>query len=181
ASTGVPPAPFRLPLSACPTRATVQPPSSLRKPTLHLHRRQETAQSEPLWGGRLGPWLAPRHIAWYNVTAVTLYPRGTARGGRVHQWALLLYKVPPEPTARRVYVWRKLKRLGAILLHDAVWVLPATPYTREQYQWLAAEIEEMEGSAMVWEARLSLDEQDSALVERFLAQAEVGYREILAE
>jgi len=99
----------------------------------------------------------------------------------VHQWALLLYKVPPEPTARRVYVWRKLKRLGAILLHDAVWVLPATPYTREQYQWLAAEIEEMEGSAMVWEARLSLDEQDSALVERFLAQAEVGYREILAE
>jgi hypothetical protein len=99
----------------------------------------------------------------------------------VQQWVLLVYKVPPEPTARRVYVWRKLKRLGALLLHDAVWVLPATPYTLEQYQWLAAEIEELEGSAMVWEAHLSLDGQDSALVGRFRAQVEAGYREILTE
>jgi hypothetical protein len=97
----------------------------------------------------------------------------------VQQWVLFLYKVPPEPTARRVYVWRKLKRLGAILLHDAVWVLPATPYTVEQFQWLAAEIEELEGSAMVWEARSTLEVQDSDLVSRFLAQAEAGYREIL--
>jgi hypothetical protein len=50
----------------------------------------------------------------------------------VHQWVLLLFKAPPEPTARRVYVWRTLKRLGALLLHDAVWVLPATPYTVEK-------------------------------------------------
>ncbi|HEV2458330.1 MAG TPA: Chromate resistance protein ChrB, partial [Ktedonobacterales bacterium] len=75
----------------------------------------------------------------------------------MHQWVLLVYKVPPEPSARRVYVWRKLKRLGAILLHDAVWVLPATPATREQFQWLATEIEELAGSALVWEATLRLE------------------------
>lgn len=98
----------------------------------------------------------------------------------MQQWALLLYKIPSEPTARRVYVWRKLKRLGALLLHDAVWVLPATPATLEQLQWLAAEIEEMEGSAMVWEAHLSLTGQESNLQDRFIAQAEAGYREILA-
>ncbi|MGH2524049.1 MAG: Chromate resistance protein ChrB, partial [Anaerolineales bacterium] len=28
-------------------------------------------------------------------------------------------------------MWRKLKRLGALLLHDAVWLLPPTPYTLE--------------------------------------------------
>ncbi len=49
-------------------------------------------------------------------------------------WMLLHYKLPREPTAPRVYVWRKLKRLGALLLHDAVWVLPATPSTRENFQ-----------------------------------------------
>ena len=98
----------------------------------------------------------------------------------MQRWVLFLYKVPPEPTARRVYVWRKLKRLGAILLHDAVWVLPATPYTVEQFQWLAAEIEELEGSAMVWEATLRLESQDSALADRFVAQAEAEYRAILA-
>jgi hypothetical protein len=98
----------------------------------------------------------------------------------MRQWVLFLYKVPPEPSARRVYVWRKLKRLGALLLHDAVWVLPATPATVEHLQWLATEIEEMEGSAMVWEATLHLDGQNSALVDRFVAQVEEGYRNVLA-
>ena len=98
----------------------------------------------------------------------------------MHQWVLLVYKVAPEPSARRVYVWRKLKRLGAIVLHDALWVLPATPSTLEQFQWLATEIEEMEGSALVWEATLRLESQDRALVDRFVAQAEAAYRDILA-
>ena len=56
-----------------------------------------------------------------------------------HQWLLLLYKVPPEPTAHRVSVWRKLKRLGAILLHDSVWVLPPSTRTIEELRWLAAD------------------------------------------
>jgi hypothetical protein len=43
-------------------------------------------------------------------------------------WVLLVYKVPREPTSSRAYVWRKLKRLGALLIHDAVWVLPATAW-----------------------------------------------------
>jgi DNA-binding transcriptional regulator PaaX len=96
-------------------------------------------------------------------------------------WLLLVYKIPPEPTARRVYVWRKLKRLGAILLHDAVWVLPPTPYTREQLQWLAAEIDELDGQAMLWEAHLLIPDQDAALVEQFMAQADAAYQDILNE
>ncbi len=94
---------------------------------------------------------------------------------------LLIYKVSPEPTARRVYVWRKLKRLGAILLHDAAWVLPATPFTREQLQWLASEIAEMDGEALVWEAKLTLPGEDDMLVRQFTAQVEAAYAEILAE
>ena len=97
----------------------------------------------------------------------------------MHSWVLLLYKVPSEPSARRVYVWRKLKRLGALLLHDAVWVLPATSFSVEQMQWLAVEIREMEGSAMVWEARLSLAGQEDALVRQFINQVDTVYREIL--
>ncbi len=58
-------------------------------------------------------------------------------------WVLLVYKIPREPTASRATVWRKLKRLGALLLHDAVWVLPATAWTREQFQWLTVEVGEL--------------------------------------
>ncbi len=96
-------------------------------------------------------------------------------------WLLLVYKVPHEPSARRVYVWRKLKKLGAILLHDAVWTLPVNARTRENLQWLAAEITEMEGEAFVWEAKLSGTGQEAALIQQFNEQIEVEYRAILTE
>lgn len=99
----------------------------------------------------------------------------------MQSWLLLVYKVPSEPTARRVYVWRKLKRLGAILLHDAVWVLPPTPYTREQLQWLAAEITELGGEALLWEGQLLLPDQNVALRQQFTAQTDAAYQEILTE
>jgi hypothetical protein len=99
----------------------------------------------------------------------------------VRSWLLFAYKVPREPTSGRVYVWRKLRRLGAIALRDAVAVLPATPQTTEQLRWLAAEVEELDGEATLWESRLLLDGQDGDLARRFEAQVEAPYREILAE
>jgi len=101
----------------------------------------------------------------------------------VRSWVLLLYKVPPEPSAHRVHVWRKLKRLGAVLLHDAVWVLPASAATREQFQWLAAEISERGGSALVWEAALGpgQDGRETALIAQFTAQVDAAYQELLQE
>jgi hypothetical protein len=93
-------------------------------------------------------------------------------------WVLLLYNVPPKPTAGRVAVWRKLKRLGAILLHDSAWVLPATPRTLEQLRWLAGEISELGGEAMIWEGAPCLDGHDERLVEQFTAQVDELYRGI---
>ena len=96
-------------------------------------------------------------------------------------WVLLVYKIPREPTASRAAVWRKLKRLGALLLHDAVWVLPATPWTREQFQWLTVEIGELGGDAYLWESHLLLNGQTDALVQQFQARVDAGYQEILDE
>jgi hypothetical protein len=96
-------------------------------------------------------------------------------------WVLLVYKIPREPTSSRALVWRKLKRLGALLLHDAVWVLPATPWTREQLQWLAVEIGELGGEAYLWESHLLLNGQFDALVHQFQARVDVAYQEILDE
>ncbi len=96
-------------------------------------------------------------------------------------WVLLVYKIPREPTASRAQVWRKLKRLGALLLHDAVWVLPATSWTREQFQWLAVEIGELGGEAHLWESHLLLNGQAEALIQQFQARVNAGYQEILEE
>ncbi len=96
----------------------------------------------------------------------------------MRQWVLLHYRVPPTPSARRVYVWRKLKTLGALLLHDSVWVLPDTAWTAEQFQWLAAEITELHGDAMLWQAHLTLPGQEETLIHRFLAASEAEYQPI---
>jgi hypothetical protein len=96
-------------------------------------------------------------------------------------WVLLVYKIPRDPTASRAYVWRKLKRLGALLMHDAVWVLPATPWTREQFQWLSVEISELGGESVLWESRLLLDGQQTTLVQQFLTKVDAAYQEILAD
>jgi len=96
-------------------------------------------------------------------------------------WMLLVYKVPREPTANRASVWRKLKRLGALLLHDAVWVLPATPWTREQFQWLAVEILELGGEVQLWESCLVSPSQEDSLREQFQTRVDTIYQEILAE
>ena len=95
-------------------------------------------------------------------------------------WLVLVYKIPREPAAGRVYVWRKLKRLGALLVHDAVWLLPDTPWTREQFQWLAVEIRELGGEALVWESRMVLPGQDQALIQQFVAEVDQAYQAILA-
>jgi len=96
------------------------------------------------------------------------------------KWLLLIYKVPNEPSARRVYVWRKLKGMGAILLQDSVWVLPALPRTGERLQWLATEIRDMDGGmATLWEAQEVFTGQSTDLVKQFTAQVDGAYREIL--
>ncbi len=95
------------------------------------------------------------------------------------EWLLLAYKIPREPTAGRVYVWRKLKQLGAIAVQDAVWTLPATPRTREQFQWLAAEITELGGEASLFAAQMLLDGQERSLREQFEVPVRDAYSEIL--
>jgi hypothetical protein len=93
-------------------------------------------------------------------------------------WVLLSSRLPREPSRLRLGIWRRLKRLGAVLLHDAVWVLPADAKTREAFEWLAEEIEEQGGTAFVWEALGLSAEQDRAVVERFRGQADERYAEI---
>jgi hypothetical protein len=94
-------------------------------------------------------------------------------------WLLLSYSIPSRPSANRVYIWRKLKRLGALLIDESVWALPANARTAEQFQWLAAEIHEKDGQAHLWRAAALLPEQGQRLKTHFIAHIEEGYQAIL--
>jgi len=55
-------------------------------------------------------------------------------------WLVLLMTLPPTPSRNRVGIWRKLRRLGAVSLKGAAWLLPETEETTELAQWLLQEV-----------------------------------------
>lgn len=63
------------------------------------------------------------------------------------RWLTLLVSLPPTPSRHRVGVWRKLRRLGAVSLRGAAWILPETPETLERFQWLVQEVRAVRGEA----------------------------------
>jgi hypothetical protein len=94
-------------------------------------------------------------------------------------WLVLHYQLPREPSAPRVSTWRKLKKLGAVLVNETFWVLPENNRTREQFRWLAASILEYGGQVSVFSGSSVLVGQDEMLKQLFLELIEPAYQEIL--
>lgn len=82
------------------------------------------------------------------------------------QWVLLSFRLPREPSTPRIAVWRQLKRLGAVPIGDGVSALPLGDRTREAFDWLANEIEEAGGEAIVWLAEPSTKAEQRLLERR---------------
>lgn len=95
------------------------------------------------------------------------------------KWVILIYDIPNKPSSKRLYVWRKLKRIGALSLQDAVFVLPYTDKTLEQMQWIAAEISEMDGKADVFVSVNTSEKQDEEMKQRILAGVKPKYQDII--
>lgn len=64
-------------------------------------------------------------------------------------WLLLAYKVPPEPTKRRVALWRKLKGIGAVYLQNGVCLLPKTDDHTRRLKIIENEINDMAGESIL--------------------------------
>jgi len=92
--------------------------------------------------------------------------------GRV-EWVLLAYRVPREPSTRRIAVWRKLKRLGVAQVVDGLVALPLDARTKEQLEWVGDEIIDAGGEATIWTARLGSARQERELATR-MAEAIAG-------
>jgi hypothetical protein len=97
------------------------------------------------------------------------------------EWAFLLHRLPREPSAPRIALWRALRRLGAVLVGDGLVALPADPRSIEHLQWLAADVVEHGGTASVWRARPVAAGDGDRLAELARAAADDEYRGIHAE
>jgi ChrB-like protein len=97
------------------------------------------------------------------------------------QWAFLLHRLPREPSAPRIALWRSLRRLGVVLLSDGLVALPATPRTIEHLEWLAAGIEEQGGTASVWLARPTASENGRRMADQAREASEEEYLSVIRQ
>jgi hypothetical protein len=67
-------------------------------------------------------------------------------------WLVLIYTLPAEPTRKRAFVWRQLKKLGAVYLRDGVCVVPDRPTTRAAMAASVDRIRLYEGQASLIQA-----------------------------
>ncbi len=94
-------------------------------------------------------------------------------------WLLLTYKVPPEPAAKRIALWRRLKSMGAVYLQNGVCLLPKTEDHARRLKMLENDVAEMGGEAIILET-VALDRsQEEKVVARFKADRDEAYREFI--
>jgi len=86
------------------------------------------------------------------------------------RWLQLTYKVPSEPSQKRVWVWRRLQNLGAYALQNSVYLLPSSEEVEKHFRQLAHDIREMGGEASVF-AVVALDLQDEQRILQILLKA----------
>src|SRR5688572_18398851 len=68
--------------------------------------------------------------------------RGTMAEPAECRWLLLFHQIPPRPSYFRVKIWRRLQRLGAVAVKNAVYALPKSDQAQEDLQWVLREITE---------------------------------------
>jgi hypothetical protein len=126
------------------------------------------------------------------ISMTRLYPGAGKRSKRkptqpeaapsAARWLLLIHQIPPKPDYLRVKIGRRLQRVGAVAIKNSVYVLPPSPDSHEDFQWIVREIEEGGGEAFVSEASLVGEGlTDDAVRARFDAARNEEYRDILVD
>ena len=94
-------------------------------------------------------------------------------------WLVFCYSLSSKlNSSPRVALWRRLRRLGALSLARGVYVLPAREECKEALQWLAQEVRQVQGEALVMRVEQFEGMADQQLIDLFRRQREEEYAEI---
>ena len=101
--------------------------------------------------------------------------------GVAKRWLLFVHQLPSKPSSIRVRVWRRLQHIGALVIKQAVYVLPDSSEAREDFEWLKTEIEGVGGQASILSADHIDGAADEALVEEFRRARQEDYASLARE
>lgn len=105
--------------------------------------------------------------------------QGAADSSRHDPWLLLVLQLPTRPVAVRVKIWRRLQRLGALAVKNAVYALPDRTETREDFEWVRAEVAAAGGQATVFQASTIDAAPSDELREAFRRDRQKDYRALV--
>lgn len=94
------------------------------------------------------------------------------------KYLFLSYTLPTEPSKARVYVWRQLKKLGAISF-QTVWVIPYSQSTVSELNKIVEFVESQRGSALIIEGKAMNNKQHEMIHKTFLESMDEEYREFI--
>ena len=99
----------------------------------------------------------------------------------IGRWVLLAYRLPREPSAPRLAVWRRLRRLGVAQLLDGLVALPLDSRNREQLEWVAEDVVEHGGDTSIWIAQPATVREERELAEAMRDRIADEYGAVVAE
>lgn len=94
------------------------------------------------------------------------------------KWLFFSYSLPTEPSKARVYVWRQLKKLGAINV-QSVWVMPHSPDRINELTKLIEDIEGYKGSGLLIAGTVLLQRQEEYIHKTFIDSRNEEYVELI--
>ena len=113
---------------------------------------------------------------------VRLFPLATDYPPTPMRWLGLTYTLPSaEASSRRVAVWRRLRQLGAVSPTGSLYLLPEGEENAEAFDWLAQEIEDGGGEALVLRVERVERDAEARLIEMFRATRDEEYGKVAAE
>jgi flagellar biosynthesis regulator FlaF len=97
------------------------------------------------------------------------------------RWTVLVVRLPADPSRHRVAVWRELRRVGALMLGQGVWAVPATPVFTSSLERAVSLAERGDGEVVLLEAA-GRDEANAARLEGlFTAARQAEWTEFVAD
>ena len=95
------------------------------------------------------------------------------------KWIVFIYKVPSKPTKYRAYIWREIKKLGALYLQDGVCIAPDTDDVHLFIGSLAEKVRQFEGQEFTFLSSTFSEEKDNEMIQQFNDARNDEYRELI--
>ncbi len=94
------------------------------------------------------------------------------------KWLFFSYSLPAEPSKARVYLWRQLRKLGAVN-YQSVWAIPHSAERLRELKKLIEDIEKYHGSGLLIAGTILLKDQEEGIVKAFIDSRNEEYKEII--